>query len=152
MDCLCFEVNLRMNESVNLFMPLSESKNSVVITVRWCCSSKLFLALHFLFSPYSCKEAPCVLIYIPDGHTKEMPTSGSKEKTKVETTKNEVNVTFMDMSLINHFFTPGFRIFLYKWSFLLLLTLKNTVVLSFGWFVLVLSSFQNILQNKVFKI
>ncbi|XP_012582375.1 PREDICTED: bifunctional glutamate/proline--tRNA ligase isoform X2 [Condylura cristata] len=39
-------------------------------------------------SPYSCREAPCVLIYIPDGHTKEMPTSGSKEKTKVET-KNE---------------------------------------------------------------
>ncbi|XP_053315637.1 bifunctional glutamate/proline--tRNA ligase [Spea bombifrons] len=33
-------------------------------------------------SPHSCKEAPCVLIYIPDGHTKEMPTSGSKEKTK----------------------------------------------------------------------
>uniref|UniRef100_A0A670I0H7 Bifunctional glutamate/proline--tRNA ligase n=1 Tax=Podarcis muralis TaxID=64176 RepID=A0A670I0H7_PODMU len=36
-------------------------------------------------SPYSCKEAPCILIYIPDGHTKEMPTSGSKEKTKAET-------------------------------------------------------------------
>ncbi|XP_072436857.1 bifunctional glutamate/proline--tRNA ligase isoform X1 [Chiloscyllium punctatum] len=33
-------------------------------------------------SPYSCKESPCVLIYIPDGHTKEMPTSGSKEKSK----------------------------------------------------------------------
>uniref|UniRef100_A0A8B9YZR1 Bifunctional glutamate/proline--tRNA ligase n=1 Tax=Buteo japonicus TaxID=224669 RepID=A0A8B9YZR1_9AVES len=33
-------------------------------------------------SPYSCKDAPCILIYIPDGHTKEMPTSGSKEKTK----------------------------------------------------------------------
>ncbi|XP_063299887.1 bifunctional glutamate/proline--tRNA ligase isoform X2 [Pelobates fuscus] len=33
-------------------------------------------------SPNSCKEAPCVLIYIPDGHTKEMPTSGSKEKNK----------------------------------------------------------------------
>uniref|UniRef100_A0A8C5M6K6 Bifunctional glutamate/proline--tRNA ligase n=1 Tax=Leptobrachium leishanense TaxID=445787 RepID=A0A8C5M6K6_9ANUR len=33
-------------------------------------------------SPNSCKEAPCVLIYIPDGHTKEMPTSGSKEKAK----------------------------------------------------------------------
>uniref|UniRef100_A0A7N5K3C8 Bifunctional glutamate/proline--tRNA ligase n=1 Tax=Ailuropoda melanoleuca TaxID=9646 RepID=A0A7N5K3C8_AILME len=43
-------------------------------------------------SPYSCKEAPCVLIYIPDGHTKEMPTSGSREKTKVETTKNEAKV------------------------------------------------------------
>ncbi|KAM6217399.1 bifunctional glutamate/proline--tRNA ligase [Rhynchocyon petersi] len=40
-------------------------------------------------SPHSCIEAPCVLIYIPDGHTKEMPTSGSKEKTKVETAKNE---------------------------------------------------------------
>ncbi|XP_005409334.1 PREDICTED: bifunctional glutamate/proline--tRNA ligase [Chinchilla lanigera] len=41
-------------------------------------------------SPYSCKEAPCILIYIPDGHTKEMPTSGSKEKTKGEATKTEV--------------------------------------------------------------
>uniref|UniRef100_A0A663M0V2 Bifunctional glutamate/proline--tRNA ligase n=1 Tax=Athene cunicularia TaxID=194338 RepID=A0A663M0V2_ATHCN len=43
-------------------------------------------------SPYSCKDAPCILIYIPDGHTKEMPTSGSKEKTKAETAKKEVNV------------------------------------------------------------
>ncbi|XP_068922106.1 bifunctional glutamate/proline--tRNA ligase isoform X1 [Petaurus breviceps papuanus] len=42
------------------------------------------------FSPYSCKEAPCILIYIPDGHTKEMPTSGSKEKTKAEATKSEI--------------------------------------------------------------
>ncbi|XP_034040997.1 bifunctional glutamate/proline--tRNA ligase isoform X3 [Thalassophryne amazonica] len=33
-------------------------------------------------SPNSCKESPCVLLYIPDGHTKEMPTSGSKEKSK----------------------------------------------------------------------
>uniref|UniRef100_A0A8D2LJN7 proline--tRNA ligase n=1 Tax=Varanus komodoensis TaxID=61221 RepID=A0A8D2LJN7_VARKO len=41
-------------------------------------------------SPYSCKEAPCILIYIPDGHTKEMPTSGSKEKAKAETAKKEV--------------------------------------------------------------
>uniref|UniRef100_A0A8C3T7J9 Bifunctional glutamate/proline--tRNA ligase n=1 Tax=Chelydra serpentina TaxID=8475 RepID=A0A8C3T7J9_CHESE len=40
-------------------------------------------------SPYSCKEAPCILIYIPDGHTKEMPTSGSKEKTKAETAMKE---------------------------------------------------------------
>ncbi|XP_066475005.1 bifunctional glutamate/proline--tRNA ligase isoform X2 [Tiliqua scincoides] len=42
-------------------------------------------------SPYSCKEAPCILIYIPDGHTKEMPTSGSKEKTKTEMAKKETN-------------------------------------------------------------
>ncbi|XP_044148274.1 LOW QUALITY PROTEIN: bifunctional glutamate/proline--tRNA ligase [Bufo gargarizans] len=40
-------------------------------------------------SPHSCKEAPCVLIYIPDGHTKEMPTSGSKEKTKTAGVKTE---------------------------------------------------------------
>lgn len=40
-------------------------------------------------SPHSCKEAPCILIYIPDGHTKEMPTSGSKEKTKVASVKKE---------------------------------------------------------------
>ncbi|KAM9317202.1 bifunctional glutamate/proline--tRNA ligase [Gastrophryne carolinensis] len=38
-------------------------------------------------SPHSCKEAPCVLIYIPDGHTKEMPTSGSKEKAKAAAVK-----------------------------------------------------------------
>ncbi|XP_026538330.1 bifunctional glutamate/proline--tRNA ligase isoform X2 [Notechis scutatus] len=44
-------------------------------------------------SPYSCKEAPCILIYIPDGHTKEMPTSGSKEKTKSETSKKEIGTT-----------------------------------------------------------
>ncbi|XP_075352566.1 bifunctional glutamate/proline--tRNA ligase isoform X3 [Mycteria americana] len=42
-------------------------------------------------SPYSCKDAPCILIYIPDGHTKEMPTSGSKEKTKAETGKKEAS-------------------------------------------------------------
>ncbi|XP_054468502.1 bifunctional glutamate/proline--tRNA ligase isoform X1 [Anoplopoma fimbria] len=33
-------------------------------------------------SPNSCKESPCVLFYIPDGHVKEMPTAGSKDKDK----------------------------------------------------------------------
>ncbi|XP_049573000.1 bifunctional glutamate/proline--tRNA ligase isoform X3 [Syngnathus scovelli] len=33
-------------------------------------------------SPNSCKESPCILIYIPDGHVKEMPTAGSKDKDK----------------------------------------------------------------------
>ncbi|KAM9568159.1 bifunctional glutamate/proline--tRNA ligase-like [Salvelinus alpinus] len=37
-------------------------------------------------SPYSCKESPCVLLYIPDGHTKEMPTAGSKSKSHAATT------------------------------------------------------------------
>jgi len=35
-------------------------------------------------SPNSCKESPCVLLYIPDGHTKEMPTAGSKDKSKTQ--------------------------------------------------------------------
>ncbi|KAM6981295.1 bifunctional glutamate/proline--tRNA ligase [Aplochiton taeniatus] len=38
-------------------------------------------------SPNSCKESPCVLLYIPDGHTKEMPTAGSKDKDK---SKNKI--------------------------------------------------------------
>ncbi|XP_048353119.1 bifunctional glutamate/proline--tRNA ligase isoform X4 [Sphaerodactylus townsendi] len=47
-------------------------------------------------SPYSCKEAPCVLIYIPDGHTKEMPTFGSKEKSKAETANKETSTTLKE--------------------------------------------------------
>ncbi|XP_059927479.1 bifunctional glutamate/proline--tRNA ligase isoform X6 [Gadus macrocephalus] len=38
-------------------------------------------------SPNSCKESPCVLLYIPDGHTKEMPTSGSKNKAQTPSSK-----------------------------------------------------------------
>uniref|UniRef100_A0A673KX14 Bifunctional glutamate/proline--tRNA ligase-like n=1 Tax=Sinocyclocheilus rhinocerous TaxID=307959 RepID=A0A673KX14_9TELE len=38
-------------------------------------------------SPHSCKESPCVLLYIPDGHTKEMPTAGSKDKKSVPLSK-----------------------------------------------------------------
>ncbi|XP_033861011.3 bifunctional glutamate/proline--tRNA ligase-like isoform X1 [Acipenser ruthenus] len=43
-------------------------------------------------SPYSCRESPCVLLFIPDGHTKEMPTAGSKEKSKAEASKKGVKV------------------------------------------------------------
>ncbi|XP_041793033.1 bifunctional glutamate/proline--tRNA ligase isoform X2 [Chelmon rostratus] len=39
-------------------------------------------------SPNSCKESPCVLLYIPDGHVKEMPTAGSKEKSKSQAPSN----------------------------------------------------------------
>ncbi|XP_028256961.1 bifunctional glutamate/proline--tRNA ligase [Parambassis ranga] len=39
-------------------------------------------------SPNSCKESPCILLYIPDGHTKEMPTAGSKDKTKSQASNN----------------------------------------------------------------
>ncbi|XP_062863128.1 bifunctional glutamate/proline--tRNA ligase [Trichomycterus rosablanca] len=41
-------------------------------------------------SPHSCKESPCVLFYIPDGHTKEMPTSGSKDKSKSQPSEQPV--------------------------------------------------------------
>ncbi|XP_034163959.2 bifunctional glutamate/proline--tRNA ligase [Pangasianodon hypophthalmus] len=42
-------------------------------------------------SPHSCKESPCILLYIPDGHTKEMPTSGSKDKSKSQPTTKPVS-------------------------------------------------------------
>ncbi|XP_054136277.1 bifunctional glutamate/proline--tRNA ligase isoform X4 [Melozone crissalis] len=60
-------------------------------------------------SPYSCKDAPCILIYIPDGHTKEMPTSGSKEKTKAETAKKEASsaVKGKSVPVIGHTSTPA---------------------------------------------
>uniref|UniRef100_UPI00358ECFC7 bifunctional glutamate/proline--tRNA ligase isoform X2 n=1 Tax=Myxine glutinosa TaxID=7769 RepID=UPI00358ECFC7 len=35
-------------------------------------------------SPYCCKESPCILFHIPDGHTKEMPTAGTRDKGKKE--------------------------------------------------------------------
>uniref|UniRef100_A0A3Q3L771 Bifunctional glutamate/proline--tRNA ligase n=1 Tax=Mastacembelus armatus TaxID=205130 RepID=A0A3Q3L771_9TELE len=44
-------------------------------------------------SPNSCKESPCVLLYIPDGHTKEMPTSGSKDKSKSQSSNNRASPT-----------------------------------------------------------
>ncbi|XP_023778638.1 bifunctional glutamate/proline--tRNA ligase isoform X7 [Cyanistes caeruleus] len=60
-------------------------------------------------SPYSCKDAPCILIYIPDGHTKEMPTSGSKEKTKAETAKKEASSSVKGKSapVVGHASTPA---------------------------------------------
>lgn len=36
--------------------------------------------IEFWFSPFTGLSSPCVLLNIPDGHTKEMPTSGSKHK------------------------------------------------------------------------
>ncbi|XP_035290073.1 bifunctional glutamate/proline--tRNA ligase isoform X3 [Anguilla anguilla] len=41
-------------------------------------------------SPHSCKESPCVLLYIPDGHTKDMPTAGSKDKSKSQASSKPV--------------------------------------------------------------
>ncbi|KAL6112789.1 eprs1 [Pungitius sinensis] len=42
-------------------------------------------------SPNSCKESPCVLFYIPDGHIKEMPTAGSKDKSKSQASSKAVS-------------------------------------------------------------
>uniref|UniRef100_A0A3Q1EBQ1 Bifunctional glutamate/proline--tRNA ligase n=1 Tax=Acanthochromis polyacanthus TaxID=80966 RepID=A0A3Q1EBQ1_9TELE len=44
-------------------------------------------------SPNSCKESPCVLLYIPDGHTKEMPTAGSKDKSKSQPSSKTAPLT-----------------------------------------------------------
>lgn len=51
----------------------------------------LSLTVVNICSPNSCKESPCVLLYIPDGHTKEMPTAGSKDKSKSQTTSKTVS-------------------------------------------------------------
>ena len=42
-------------------------------------------------SRYTGKESPCVLIQIPDGHTKEMKTSGSKHKDLQALSEKEVS-------------------------------------------------------------
>ena len=34
----------------------------------------------FACSRYSGRESPCILLNVPDGHAKEMPTTGSKHK------------------------------------------------------------------------
>ncbi|XP_004699962.1 bifunctional glutamate/proline--tRNA ligase isoform X2 [Echinops telfairi] len=67
-------------------------------------------------SPYSCREAPCILVYIPDGHTKEMPTSGSKDKNKVETTKSETTPCKekQSLSLDNNYAAPVDSMALYN--------------------------------------
>ncbi|TRY57801.1 hypothetical protein DNTS_027639 [Danionella cerebrum] len=49
-------------------------------------------------SPHSCKESPCVLLYIPDGHTKEMPTAGSKDKSKSQTSAKPVKANSASLS------------------------------------------------------
>ncbi|KAI9517973.1 hypothetical protein NQZ68_001143 [Dissostichus eleginoides] len=39
-------------------------------------------------------EPPCVLFYIPDGHTKDMPTAGSKDKSKSQVPSNTVTCLY----------------------------------------------------------
>ena len=41
----------------------------------------------FNLSRHSGREVPCVLLNIPDGHTKSMETSGSKAKSKDQVKK-----------------------------------------------------------------
>ena len=63
-------------------------------------SSCLRLTVVNICSPNSCKESPCVLLYIPDGHTKEMPTAGSKDKGKSQTSSKTVSA-FQEILLTN---------------------------------------------------
>lgn len=48
----------------------------------WCLDcivcNTVFYGWHF--SPYTGRDSPCVLLNVPDGHQKDMPTAGSKHK------------------------------------------------------------------------
>jgi len=68
-----------------------------MIMFSMCCT--------VLYSRYSGRESPCILLNIPDGHAKEMPTTGSKHKpaaakeaspvsTKKPLSTKEVNFVF----------------------------------------------------------
>ena len=57
-------------------------------------------------SIYTCKEQPCVLIFIPDGHSKEMPQSG------VKTDKKNVDSKKVSSSKVKKQQAPGFKILL----------------------------------------
>jgi hypothetical protein len=46
----------------------------------WGKASHWRLNMCLLFSRYSGRASPCILFNIPDGHVKEMPTTGSKHK------------------------------------------------------------------------
>lgn len=75
--------------------PSGEEQSTVCVwttCVYWLAAVWLLLSLLLgVCSPNSCKESPCVLLYIPDGHTKEMPTAGSKDKNKSQTSSNTVS-------------------------------------------------------------
>lgn len=60
-------------------------------TIGFPLANVLMVLMSVPCSPNSCKESPCVLLYIPDGHTKEMPTAGSKDKSKNQATNNTVS-------------------------------------------------------------
>ena len=58
------------------------------------CFDGLYCILKYFvvhcYSRYSGRETSCVLFNIPDGHTKEMPTGGSKHKVKDVPSAKEV--------------------------------------------------------------
>ena len=64
------------------------------------------------FSPFTGRSSPCVLLNIPDGHTKEMPTSGSKHKeagsSKEVTEILDINLSYLWIP----YFTTSFRIYI----------------------------------------
>ena len=55
-------------------------------------NNAFLLTLFCLYSRYTGKESSCVLFSIPDGHTKAMPTSGSKQKAKQNKMKVYIGV------------------------------------------------------------
>ena len=66
------------------------------------------LHIVFLYSVFTGKCGPCVLLNIPDGHQKEMPTAGSKHKQegnvasskqKQEGSAKEVGLNFIEIKI-----------------------------------------------------
>lgn len=67
------------------FEPIRWEQNKLEITSAQACLTS------YSISPNSCMESPCVLFYIPDGHVKDMPTAGSKEKSKNQASSKPVS-------------------------------------------------------------
>lgn len=86
---------VRWGERTYLFHPIWwRSPNTwICLLLSLFCWSSYYLCLTVvnIYSPNSCKESPCVLLYIPDGHVKEMPTAGSKDKSKSQASSNTVS-------------------------------------------------------------
>lgn len=67
------------------FEPIRWERDKLEMTSAQACLTS------YSKSPNSCKESPCVLFYIPDGHVKDMPTAGSKEKSKNQASSKPVS-------------------------------------------------------------
>ena len=62
------------------YILLCDQHCKVFSVVFFCFYDRFIYAVLCICSRYSGRESPCILLNIPDGHVKEMPTTGSKHK------------------------------------------------------------------------